>query len=102
MRLGTDLRAAKSASYSPIGSDIVDRLDRQGLERVAFHVCDFLEGSPVRSAWSVVSNPPFDHFEEFCRRALEIAIFKVAMIFLLRRLAAARWLRRMPLESISS
>ena len=97
---GRILRAAKAAGYSPVGSDIVDRLDRQGLEHVAFHVCDFLEGSPVRSAWSIVSNPPFDHVEEFCRRALEIAVFKVAMIFLLRRLPAARWLRHLPLESI--
>jgi hypothetical protein len=70
------------------------------LERVTFSVCDFLKGSPVRSAWSVVCNPPFDHVEKFCQRGLEIATFKVAMIFLLRRLPAAHWLRRMPLESI--
>jgi hypothetical protein len=97
---GRILRAAKAVGYSPIGSDIVDRLDRQGLERVPFHVCDFLHESPVRSVWSIVCNPPFDHVESFVRHALKIATFKVAMIFLLRRLPAARWLRHLPLESI--
>jgi hypothetical protein len=96
---GRILRAAAAAGYTPIGSDIVDRLNRQG-EHIAFHKCDFLKDSPVRSPWSIVCNPPFDHVEGFCRHALEIAVFKVAMIFLLRRLPAARWLRRMPLESI--
>jgi hypothetical protein len=48
----------------------------------------------------VVCNPPFDHVEEFCERALTVADYKVAMICLLRRLPAARWLRRMPLETI--
>jgi hypothetical protein len=97
---GRILRAAAAAGYTPIASDIVDRLDRRGLERVTFNVCDLLKTSPVRSVWSVVCNPPFDCVENFCRRGLEVATFKVAMICPLRRLPAAHWLRRMPLESI--
>lgn len=97
---GKILRAAKTAGYTAIGSDIVDRLDRRELEDVAFQVCDFLKTSPVRSAWSVVCNPPFDHFEAFCRRALTVAIHKVAMLALHRRLPAARWLQTLPLETV--
>ena len=93
-------RAAAAAGYTAIGSDIVDRLDRRGLERVEFHLCNFLQGSPVTSTWSIVCNPPFDHIETFCARALEVAICKVAMIVPLRRLPAARWLERMPLETV--
>jgi hypothetical protein len=97
---GRILLAAKAAGYTAIGSDVVDRLDRNGLESVPFTTCNFLKASPVRSVWSVVCNPPFDHIQEFAERALEIAIYKIAMLVPLRRLPAAHWLRRLPLESI--
>ena len=93
-------RAAAAAGYTAMASDIVDRLDRRGLEGVQFHTCNFLKESPVRSAWSIACNPPFDRVREFCERGLEIATYKVAMIVPLRRLPAARWLESLPLESI--
>jgi hypothetical protein len=94
---GRILRAAKDAGYTPIGSDIVDRLQ---LGHVAFSIRDFLKRPPVRSVTSVVCNPPFDQVEEFCRRALEIATLKVAMICPVRRLPAAHWLERVPLVAV--
>ena len=96
---GRILKAAQAAGYTVVGSDIVDRLDRRALEHVSFSVCDFLERSPVRSVRSIACNPPFNHIETFCERALEIATYKVAMIVPLRRLPAARWLERMPIET---
>jgi hypothetical protein len=47
-----------------------------------------------------VCNPPFDDVEGFCEHAIEIVIYKVAMLVPLRRLPAAHWLRRLPLETI--
>jgi hypothetical protein len=98
---GRILRAAQSAGFTPIGCDIVDRRgDLRAFADFPFSVCDFLTGSPVRSAWAVVCNPPFDRVEEFCRRALDVATYKVAMLVPLRRLPAAHWLQRLPLESV--
>ena len=95
-------RAAGAAGYTPIASDIADRRgDRLcELAGVGFTVCDFLERSPVSRPWSIASNPPYEHVEEFCERALAIVTYKVAMLVPLRRLPAAHWLERMPLESI--
>jgi hypothetical protein len=98
---GRILKAARDAGYTPIGSDIIDRRDDlHAYARFPFSVCDFLTSSPVRSAWSIVCNPPFDHVREFCERALDAAVYKVAMLVLLRRLPAARWLQRLPLQTI--
>jgi hypothetical protein len=95
---GQILRAADAAGYRAIGSDIVDRRTHGALE---FHICNFLERSPVRAPWSIVCNPPYDAVEEFCAHALEVATYKVAMLVPLRRLPAANcWLEKMPLESI--
>jgi hypothetical protein len=91
-------RAAAAAGYAVMASDVVDR--RRELEDVEFHICDFLERSPVRSVRSIVSNPPFKYVKEFCEHALEVATYKTAMLVPLRRLPAARWLERMPLETI--
>jgi hypothetical protein len=83
------------------GDMLAEAKQRVGhLEGISFTVCNFLKGSPVRSAWSIVCNPPFDHVEEFCERALAVAIYKVAMLVPLRRLPAARWLQQSPLESV--
>jgi hypothetical protein len=79
--LGRILQAARAAGYRAIGSDTVDRPGRY--EGFPFSVCDFLKDSAVRSAWSVVCNSPFDHAQEP-----------------LRRLPAAHWLKRLPLETI--
>jgi hypothetical protein len=91
-------RAAAAAGYTVMASDIVDR--RREVDDIEFHICDFLKGSPVQSVRSIVCNPPFDHVETFCERALEVATYKVAMLTPLRRLPAARWLERMPLETV--
>jgi hypothetical protein len=101
---GTILRSAIDAGYRAAGGDVVDRLHRAelGLSTTRFYKSDFLNGGmPTKSpVMSIVCNPPFDHVEEFCERALKIADYKVAMICLLRRLPAAHWLARMPLETV--
>jgi hypothetical protein len=101
---GTILRSAIDAGYRAAGGDVVDRLHRRefGLTTTRFYKSDFLNGGmPTRArVMSVACNPPFDHVEEFCERALAVAEYKVAMICLLRRLPAAKWLRSMPLETI--
>jgi hypothetical protein len=76
---GRILHAAAAAGFTPIASDIVNRLDRRGL-KCPFTICDFLKDSPVRSAWSVACNSPFNHVQEFYERALEIAIYKAAIL----------------------
>jgi hypothetical protein len=62
-------------------------------------IVDFLhdELSPVTN---IVTNPPFQTCNAFVRRALEVATDKVAMIWLARRLNAARWLQVTPLARI--
>jgi hypothetical protein len=95
---GTILRSAQAAGYHNVtGGDVVDR--RQ--YRFSFRRTDFLNGvdESWRSGVSVISNPPFDHVEEFCRKACRIAN-KVAMIMLTRRLNAAHWLGDLPLQKI--
>jgi hypothetical protein len=103
---GTILATSMAAGYRALGFDVVERFDRNPyrtpLSGARFFLHDFINGSlPTRArVTSVVCNPPFDHVEEFCERALRIASYKVAMICLLRRLPAAGWLRSMPLETI--
>ena len=76
----------------------------RGDDRAAlpFRQHDFLNGGlPTKGAvQAIICNPPFDHVEAFCERALTIAQHKVAMIMLLRRLPAANWLDRLPLETV--
>ena len=98
---GRVLQGARAAGYGVIGADIVDRRsDPDAFADFPFVVCDFLQRSPVRSAWSVVCNPPFDHVREFCERALDIAIHKVAVLMPLCRIVAAHWLENLPLETV--
>jgi hypothetical protein len=95
---GTILRAAKTARYDVIGTDIVDR--KQHRLGIAFKRADFLNDAiDIGRKTSIVCNPPFDHVEEFARRALELAD-KVAMIMLVRRLNAAHWLGDLSLRSV--
>jgi hypothetical protein len=49
---------------------------------------------------STVTNPPFDHVQEFGEHALDLGATKVAMIMLVRRLNAAHWLRKLSLARI--
>lgn len=86
--------AAMDAGY-PIGAtDIVDR----GYKSPAFEVSDFLQTQGL--CRNIVCNPPFDIFRQFATRALKIARCKVAMIWLVRTLPAARWLQDTPLARI--
>jgi hypothetical protein len=94
---GTILKEANAAGHAIRGSDIIDR-KRHGLGEL-FSKHDFLTHCE-RIRGSVVCNPPFDHVQEFCQRALDMGAGKVAMICLIRRLNAAHWLRSMPLESV--
>lgn len=97
---GTITDAAKAKGYKVLGSDLIDRR-RHHLKR-GFFKHDFLNGVPVihPPKFSIVVNPPFDHVEEFARRATELGAQKIAMIMLVRRLNAAHWLREVPLEKI--
>jgi len=84
-------QAAQKAGYVTYATDIVDR----GYSGVR----DFFEPSTVR--WqNIVSNPPFDVFEEFARRALKCTAHKVALIMPTARLNAARWLESTPLRRV--
>lgn len=88
-------RSALAAGYEAYGADVVDRGYQGTL------VQDFFN-NPVKSGWtgSIVCNPPFDVFERFAKAALGSSASKVAMIWLVRTLPAARWLRQTPLAKI--
>jgi hypothetical protein len=95
---GTILHAARAAGYDVCGGDIVDRR-RHGLKYFSKH--DFLKLRSIdANKLSIVSNPPFDHVQEFCEHALHLGMKKVAMIMLVRRLNAAHWLRDLPLKTV--
>lgn len=85
--------AAMLAGYMVVASDIVNR----GYDRID-RVSNFFENVPPVT--SIVCNPPFDIFQKFAERALQIATGKIAMIWLVRTLPAARWLRDTPLAKI--
>lgn len=86
--------AAKAAGYISGAGDIVDR----GYTSPAFRVADFLADSHAYR--DIVCNPPFDIFRLFAEHALKLARGKVAMIWLVRTLPAARWLQDTPLARI--
>jgi hypothetical protein len=92
----TILGEACAAGHTVLGSDIVDRGNRFGLSCLKR---DFLTWHG-RIRGDVVSNPPFDHVREFCEHALNLEASKVAIICLVRRLNAARWLQDLPLRRI--
>jgi hypothetical protein len=94
---GTILKESFNAGYRTRGSDIVNR--RRLPPDITFYKRDFLTWHG-RIRGSVVTNPPFDHVQEFCEHALDLGADKVAMICLVRRLNAARWLQDLPLRRI--
>jgi len=95
---GTIVKTARKAGYRALGSDIIIRTRQPHIPKINF-LHDH-RASLERNRFSVVCNPPFDHVEEFCRRSIDIGARKVAMIFLLRRLPAAHWIRELPLKCI--
>lgn len=102
MRLGPDPAHRHGRGLSVYGSDIVDvrKADELQIKNIPFAVRDFLKIDTTSRFTSSVCNPPFDQIEAFCRRALEIVDFKVAMISPLPRLPAAHWLRSLPLKTV--
>lgn len=88
--LGRIPQEAMKAGYVMIAGDIVDRGYASG--------GDFLEQHELHE--NIVCNPPFDICDDFARHALKVTTGKVAMIWLIRRLPAARWLQQTPLRRI--
>lgn len=90
---GRIVKSARAANYVAQGTDIVIRSDLHGAP------VNFLEWDG--NAKNVVCNPPFDIFEKFATHALaRPGVRKVAMIWLVRTLPAARWLRQTPLSKV--
>lgn len=86
--------AAVAAGYEDVrGSDIAER----GYAR-QHHAIDFFRFAT--GCENIISNPPFDVFQTFTTHALSLASRKVAMIWLVRTLPAARWLQDTPLARI--
>ena len=89
---GRIAEAAKVAGYTVIAADIID----QGYPGCL--VQDFLDRKPTPP--TVVGNPPFNAVEAFASHALELGARKVALLFPVARLNAARWLKELPLRRI--
>lgn len=91
---GTIPKAAIAHGLWSVGEDIVDRgaIDFNGTQ-------DFLNVE-IGCIPNIVCNPPFDKFKEFALHALDLGSDKVAMIWLVRTLPAARWLAQTPLKTI--
>lgn len=91
---GTILKSAVAADYDVWAHDVVDR----GFPGTV--VDDFLKQKLDTNPADIISNPPFDMFKPFALRALEVCYEKVALIWLVRTLPAARWLQDTPLSKI--
>ena len=83
--------SALKAGYRAYGSDI----NWRGWDSTPQ---DFLAHRDYHD--NLVMNPPFDLVPEFAGQALNLARHKVAMIFPVARLNAARWLQDTPLRRI--
>lgn len=95
--IGRIVESARRAGYRTVAGDIVDR----GYPRLD-HCEDFLRREFSR-AQNIVCNPPFNICDRFVRHALKLTSGtngKVAMIWLARRLNAARWLANTPLARV--
>jgi hypothetical protein len=90
---GRIVESAKAAHHAAFGTDIVDR----GFRHIS-RTEDFLTTEHRRP--NIVTNPPFDIFKEFALKALQQTTGKVAMLWLVPRLNAARWLMDTPLARI--
>ena len=95
---GTITNEARARGFEVYGSDIVNRRRHKLGKR--FFRTDFLTVDQCPPNASIITNPPFDLVEEFARHAIEIGPRKVAMVCLVRRLNAARWLQELPLRRI--
>lgn len=90
---GRVVESAMARGLPAFGTDLVDR-GFPGL----YAVQDFF-GQRTRVA-NIASNPPFKIFKKYALHALSLTSNKVALIWLTRTLAAARWLEETPLSAI--
>lgn len=88
---GRVVESATKAGYVAAGSDIVQRAPK-------YPVADFFEKAELTHNY--VSNPPFKDFHKFALHALAYSTGKVALIWQVPRLNAARWLEQTPLKKI--
>jgi predicted RNA methylase len=89
--MGRIVEAARAHDLEATGGDIADR----GFN---FTVQDFaLVTAPIAN---VVVNPPFGTARQFVEHALELTAHKIAALFPVARLNAARWLADTPLRRI--
>lgn len=87
--------AARNSGVLSIASDAVDR----GYRNLNF-VGDFFKHRGIERVNNIVSNPPFNIFRPFAEEALRRTNIKVALLWLVRTLPAARWLQDTPLARI--
>lgn len=87
---------ATAAGYNAMSSDKVDR----GYSNITKVGNFFDPSSSFLIADNIVSNPPFNVFYPFAREALRRCLRKVALLWLVRTLPAARWLQETPLARI--
>lgn len=88
---GRIVEAASRAGLTVAGSDIVARAPMYPVE-------DYFTNTAM--AENVVSNPPFKPFKAFALHALAHTTKKVALIWQVPRLNAARWLEQTPLARV--
>lgn len=88
---GRIVESAARAGYAVSGSDIVERAPH-------YLVADFFSSTEIED--NFVSNPPFKEFRAFALHALTYSRRKVALIWQVPRLNAARWLEETPLARI--
>ena len=90
---GRIVQAARAAGLKAYAGDIVDRgfpLD---------HEIDFQNYTTTHDC--IIANPPYSLVRQFAEHALELANYKVAMLWPCRRLnAAGKWLTRTPLSRV--
>jgi hypothetical protein len=102
--LGRIPEAARAAGHHAVATDIVDRGYRHFSGQFDFLLAaagmSGTAATDTAPCTNIVCNPPYEHCEAFARRALELTTGKVAMVWLLRRLNAARWLAVTPLARI--
>jgi hypothetical protein len=93
--IGRIPEAAQHAGHQTVATDIINRGYPAFNEAIDFFHC-----RNSRAA-NIVTNPAF-HLcgPELVEHALRLTVGKVAMIWLLRRLNAARWIRNTPLARI--
>lgn len=96
--VGGIVQSARNAGYAAGGIDLIQRRNNFGIKGGHnFFSTRLFSGTLFDN---IVSNPPFGRIEEFSHLAVKAARFKVALLFPVRRVAHALWLRDLPLAHI--